>query len=199
MFHGREQKRPATLRAPAPRTLIVPGIDASPAPHWQHWWAQRDPTALVVEQADWSNPHPDRWEVELGSALLTHPGAFLVGHSLGAALILRVLTRWPQLRASGALLVAVAEPSRSPRTAAFGPLPEVPLPIPVTVAASRDDPWMDFDRARHLAHIWGARLVDLGHAGHVNPASGFGPWPQGPALRDEMLAEAAAERRRSLP
>lgn len=169
------------------RTLIVPGIDASPAPHWQHWWAQKDPTALTVEQADWSEPRPDRWEVELGSALLTHPGAFLVGHSLGAVLIVRVLTRWPQLKAAGALLVAPAEPSHSPRTAAFGPLPETPLPIPTTVVASRNDSWMSFERATHLSAVWGSRLLDIGNAGHVNVASGFGPWPLGPELRDDML------------
>lgn len=33
-------------------TLILPGLDGSPAPHWQHWWAQRDPHALLVEQND---------------------------------------------------------------------------------------------------------------------------------------------------
>lgn len=184
-------------RRSPPRTLIVPGIDASPAPHWQHWWAQTDPTALTVEQADWSTPRPDRWEVELASALLHHPGAFLVGHSLGAVLIVRVLTRWPQLRASGALLVAPAEPAQSARTAAFGPLPETPLPVPATVVASRNDDWMSFSRAAQLAGAWGARIVDLGPAGHINVASGYGPWPQGLALRDETLATAWAEPRRA--
>lgn len=36
------------------KTLIVPGLDGSPAPHWQHWWAATDPTALMV---DLPNPH----------------------------------------------------------------------------------------------------------------------------------------------
>lgn len=173
------------------RTLILPGLDGSPDPHWQHWWAAGDPSALIVEQFDWSNPRPEHWETELAGALLHHPGAFLVGHSLGAVLIARVLSRWPQVRAAGALLVAPAEPATSARIASFGPIPERPLGIPTTVAASRNDPWMGFARAGALASAWGANLVDMGLAGHVNVASGYGPWPQGKALRAEILARPA--------
>jgi hypothetical protein len=39
-------------------------------------------------------------------------------------------------------------------------------------------------RARWLAKRWGAEFVDMGEAGHINVASGFGPWPEGRALRD---------------
>jgi predicted alpha/beta hydrolase family esterase len=56
--------------------------------------------------------------------------------------------------------------------------------VPTIVAASRNDPWMDQPRARWLAKRWGAEFVDMGEAGHVNLASGFGPWPEGRALRD---------------
>ncbi|MBP9047655.1 MAG: alpha/beta hydrolase [Tabrizicola sp.] len=34
------------------RTLIVPGLDGAPAPHWQHWWAVTDPRALRVDLND---------------------------------------------------------------------------------------------------------------------------------------------------
>jgi len=37
-----------------------------------------------------------------------------------------------------------------------------------------------------LASAWGSTLIDLGEAGHVNAASGFGPWPGGPVLRDRL-------------
>jgi hypothetical protein len=37
-----------------------------------------------------------------------------------------------------------------------------------------------------LADDWGAALVDLGDAGHVNADSGFGPWPEGLELRDAL-------------
>ena len=79
------------------KTLILPGLDGSPAPHWQHWWAATDPTALIVDQQDWANPRHEAWEADLAGAILTHPGCILVGHSLGAVLAARMLTRWPQL------------------------------------------------------------------------------------------------------
>jgi hypothetical protein len=173
------------------KTLIIPGLDGSPAPHWQHWWAASDPKALMVEQADWAKPQPEAWEAEVAGAILNHPGAILVGHSLGAVVIARILTKWPQLRVAGALLVAPAEPSGSTRLARFAPIPERALGVPALVVASRNDPWMGFARTAGLARSWGAELVDMGFAGHINVASGFGPWPQGLALRHRLLAPVA--------
>lgn len=168
------------------KTLILPGLDGSPAPHWQHWWAATDPTALIVDQQDWANPRHEAWEADLAGAILTHPGCILVGHSLGAVLAARMLTRWPQLKVSAALLVAPANPDISPRLASFAGLPDQPLGVPTTLVASRNDPWMSFAQSRHLARVWGADLVDIGFAGHVNIASGFGPWPAGLTLRDDL-------------
>lgn len=76
------------------KTLIVPGLDGSPVPHWQHWWAATDPRALMVDLSDALAPRPAVWEAE---------------------------------------------------------------------------------------------LIDLGFAGHINVASGFGPWPEGKALRDRLV------------
>ncbi len=166
------------------KTLLIPGLDGSPAPHWQYWWAATDPTALVVEQNSWSDPTPEAWLTEIAAATLIHPDAVLVGHSLGAVAIARLLAGWPQLRIGGAILVAPAEPSRSNRTRGFGRIPEVSLDVPAIVAASRNDPWMDQERARDLSEVWGADFIDMGEAGHINVDSGYGPWPEGRALRD---------------
>ena len=119
-----------------PKTLILPGLDGSPAPHWQHWWAATDPNALIVEQTDWSCPSPEAWETEVAGAILTHPDCILVGHSLGAILAARLLSRWPQLRISAALLVAPADPAVSRRLADFAGIPKRPFGIPATVVAS---------------------------------------------------------------
>lgn len=174
-----------------PKTLIVPGLDGSPAPHWQQWWAARDPDALLVELSEPAKPVPAVWEIELAGVMLRHPGAILVGHSLGAVLITRVLAKWPQLKAAAALLVAPAEPLRESRIGAFAPLSERPLGLPAMVVASRNDPWMRFTRAKALAVAWQADLVDMGFAGHINVASGYGPWPQGMRLRDDLARRAA--------
>lgn len=179
-------------------TLIVAGLDGSPAPHWQQCWAATDPTALMVELSDPARPDPVLWEVELASMILQHPGAVLVGHSLGAVLIARLLAHWPHLKAAGALLVAPAETAGAARIAHFGPLPECRFDLPSIVVASRTDPWMSFGRSSALAQSWGADLVDLGDAGHINVASGFGPWPAARALRDGVLARSAPALRRRI-
>lgn len=168
------------------RTLLVPGLDGSPAPHWQHWWAATDPTAMIVEQHSWSAPMPEAWFTEIAAATLIHPGAVLVGHSLGAIAIANLLSSWPQVKVAGALLVAPADPSRCARIAHFGTVAQHPLGTKVLVAASRNDPWMEQTQARALARSWGAEFVDMGDAGHINVESGHGPWAEGKALRDML-------------
>jgi predicted alpha/beta hydrolase family esterase len=172
------------------QTLLLPGLDGSPAPHWQHWWAHSDATARIVEQGSWARPCPDLWLTEIAGALLQHPGAVLVGHSLGAVAAVKLLTQWPQLRVSAVLLVAPAETARDQRLCAFGELPERPLPVAATVVASRNDPWMSFPRATALARAWGAELVNMGQAGHINAEAGFGPWPEGKRLARELATRA---------
>lgn len=171
------------------KTLIVPGLDGSPAPHWQHWWAQTDPKALMVDLTDPHHPMPAVWEYELAGVILQFPDSILVAHSLGAVLIARLLTNWPHLRVGGVLLVAPAETLGNDRIGHFGPIPEQPLHVPATVVASRNDPWMRYERAAELANAWEADLVDLGHAGHINVASGYGPWPHGKVLRDALVRQ----------
>jgi len=181
------------------KTLIVPGLDGSPDPHWQYWWAATDPKALMVDLSDPGRPVPAVWETELASMILQHPDCILVGHSLGAVLIARLLATWPHLRVRGALLVAPAETRGSDRIGHFGAIPELRMDIPTMVVASRNDPWMSYDRAAHLARAWGSELVDQGHAGHINVASGFGPWARGKALRDALLTPATAQPIRLAP
>ena len=52
--------------------------------------------------------------------------------------------------------------------------------------ASDTDPWLPAAAARSWAHRWGARFVNLGDAGHVDAATGFGPLPQVDAMIDEL-------------
>lgn len=169
------------------KTLLIPGLDGSPDPHWQHWWALRDPDAIFVDLSRPQSPDPTLWELELAGTILQHPGAILVGHSLGAVLVARLLSRWANLDVAAAIMVAPAEPQGNARIARFGPIAELPLHLPSLVIASRNDPWMRFSRATELAKVWGAEMVDMGFAGHINVQSGFGPWPQGVRLRDSLL------------
>ena len=176
-------------------TLIVPGLDGSDAPHWQHWWAATEPSALMVDLPSPDRPVREAWEAELAGMILRHPDCLLVGHSLGAVLIAGLLAKWPQLRVRAALLVAPAETAGAERIARFGPISEAELHIPSKVVFSWNDPWMTPARSAQLAKAWQADTVDLGHAGHINVAAGFGPWPLGKLLGHELLHSAADRQR----
>jgi len=43
-----------------------------------------------------------------------------------------------------------------------------------------------------LARVWGASFVDVGACGHINGASGLGPWPQGESILRELAQRANA-------
>ena len=43
------------------------------------------------------------------------------------------------------------------------------------------------DRAAVFANAWGSELADIGAAGHINVASGYGPWPDGLRFVSRLL------------
>ena len=176
--------------------LIVPGLGGSGPEHWQTHWERAYPRAQRVEQADWNRPVRADWLSRLTQALRDAPGAILVGHSLGCALIAHLAWRRPDLAIGGALLVAPADvddDDRIPRDVRdFAPMPLARLPFRAAVVASTNDPYMGLERARTLAKAWGTRFVNAGACGHINIAAGFGPWPAGEALLADLMRETGA-------
>ncbi len=45
---------------------------------------------------------------------------------------------------------------------------------------------LDFEDAQQLAKAWKLNPVNLGHVGHINVASGFGPFPE---IFDYLISE----------
>lgn len=172
--------------------LIIPGWSSSGEDHWQSRWERGMSSARRVEQADWFNPEKTAWvnTILLAIADCRRP-AVLVAHSLGVAAVAHAALSIPEGLVAGAFLVAPADVDNwrnwpvtqgysfpGPETG-FVPLPLRPLPFPAAVVASNDDPYCALDRARFLAHSWGANFVEAGSVGHINTASGHGPWPEG--------------------
>ena len=186
------------LIADRPPILIVPGLFNSGPGHWQSHWERDLPGLTRVDQSDWERPTLGEWTASLAEAVRCNPGAVLVGHSLGCALIGHLAQINGGRGIAGALLVAPAEVNANGAAGrlleGFSPMPRQRLPFPSTVVASRDDPYVELGRAREFAHDWGSRFVDLGFAGHINGDSGHGPWVEGLALLDELLERAAALR-----
>jgi predicted alpha/beta hydrolase family esterase len=174
--------------------LFIPGPSDSEPAHWQSCWQRRHADSLRVEQTDWSSPDLDTWLAVVAEHVRRHPGVILVGHSLGAILIAHLSARHPELDVGGALIVAPADPelrrngTRVPGLRSFRPLPLEPLGFPALLVGSRTDPYMAQDRARIIANLWEAAFVDAGNAGHINVASGYGPWPEGLPLLDRLYA-----------
>ena len=179
-----------------PPILIVPGLGDSGPRHWQTYWEKALPTARRVVQSDWDRPNLGFWTGTLLEAVREQPGAILVAHSLGCATIAHLARINGGRGIAGALLVAPADVDRDvPRTEdlrAFSPLPRQRFGFPSIVVASRDDPYVAFERAALFARDWGSRLVDLGAAGHINAESGHNAWPRGRALLRELIAHIEA-------
>jgi predicted alpha/beta hydrolase family esterase len=64
-------------------------------------------------------------------------------------------------------------------------MPLAALPFPSVVVASTNDECVSIERVQFFADAWLSRLVFIGDAGHINGASGYGPWPEG----ERMLIE----------
>ncbi|WP_022981120.1 alpha/beta hydrolase [Ideonella sp. B508-1] len=179
------------------RLIIVPGLHGSEPLHWQSWLEQRHPGAQRLSVQDWHAPVLDEWADALDRTIRQAPGSdwLLVAHSFGCLTAARWASRHATTRVRAALLVAPANPAR------FQIAPERladRLPFPATVVTSRNDPWFDSGEATQLAQRWGASTWDAGHVGHVNVASGHGPWPLAEALL-EALQTTAAQARRPCP
>ncbi|MCB1926693.1 MAG: alpha/beta hydrolase [Rhodocyclaceae bacterium] len=180
--------------------LLVPGLGGSGPGHWQSRWQAVIPDLQWLAQRDWDAPSRDEWLEALSSTLAANDKPMLlIAHSLGCALV----AHWAAGAGSctgvaAALLVAPADvdsPTRTPaEVRSFAPMPMAPLPFPAVVVASRDDPYVGFDRARQFAGAWGCRLVDAGPVGHINADSGLDDWPTGQAILAGLIVRAAANR-----
>lgn len=174
---------------PQPAMLIIPGIDNSGPSHWQSLWEEQRSDAYRVDMESWTRPHRNSWITRLNLAVTNaERPLILVAHSLGC----HAVAWWAALaeadvthKVIGALLVAPPEVDAFPadhRLASFGPTPKAILPFRSILVASRNDPYVQFDRARALAGFWGSSFVDGGYLGHINADAHLGAWEEGERL-----------------
>jgi predicted alpha/beta hydrolase family esterase len=163
--------------------FIIPGLGNSGPEHWQTWMENQLPGAVRIQQKEWEAPSCADWISSINMALknIDPSTVILVGHSLGCVTIARWAAQ-AQAPIKGALLVApsdIESPVYEFPATGFTPIPLHPIPFPTIVVASDDDVWVSPERAAFFAKRWGSELVNIGHAGHINAAAGFGPWPEG--------------------
>lgn len=178
-----------------PNVLIIPGRGNSEAAHWQSILESSIPGAIRVEQ-DWNDNDIEIWSDRIDRAvarLKTPP--LVVAHSFGclATAYAQIVLGTP---IGASLFVAPAAPAR------FGIDRRIfasPLERPGCLIASETDPWLSLEEAISLAQDWGIETINLGAAGHINAASGYGRWPFGETLakrmRENLAATQAVQRR----
>ncbi|EGD53560.1 hypothetical protein SCNU_18587 [Gordonia neofelifaecis NRRL B-59395] len=177
-----------------PTYVIVPGLRGHVEEHWQTLLAATLEKSVIIPPIDTIDLDTRVAALEAAVAGVDGP-VILVAHSAGVPTTVYWASR-TELSVAGALLatppdldkpLGAGHPTREELDAAgWGPLPMSELPMPTIVAASTDDPLAGLDKTTELAQAWGSRLVNLGEVGHLNPASGYGPWPAGAELLAEL-------------
>lgn len=186
-----------------PAVVIVPGLRDHVAEHWQTLLAAK--LAAAGREVHTVPPlTEEKFSRAARVAVLNHVVSkvsgpvLLIAHSAGVITVAHWATEHRTDQIRGALLATppdldqpMHEPHPSPevlRENGWLPVPRQPLPFPSIVAASTDDPLADLDRVISLAGDWRSRLVRLGAVGHLNPASGYGEWPQAEGFLRELDA-----------
>jgi len=185
-----------------PTILIVPGLRDHVEDHWQTLLERRLAHARSVPPLEHGKLSCAARVAALDAALAQIDGpVVLVAHSAGVM----ITVHWAQrhTRQIHGALLATPPDFESPLPPGYPspdilqregwlPAPRTRLPFPSIVAASINDPLARIERVEELARAWGSRFVDIGAAGHLNPASGHGEWP----LADQLIAELCGDRPR---
>jgi len=176
--------------------LILPGLGDSGPAHWQSVWEAGDDGIRRVQQRDWDAPVREEWVRTLSAAIAAESGpVVLVGHSTGAILVahwLHAATPEEAGKVAGALIVAPSDPlgpDYPDGPTGFDPVPTAPMPFRAIVVASDADRYASLAWSQRHAQAWGAVIVVLPDAGHVNADSGHGAWPEGLALLDALRSD----------
>ena len=185
-----------------PTVLIVPGLRDHVEAHWQTLLTgslrQRGDTVRCVPPMGRSDLDcaTKVAAIEREASAISGP-LIVVAHSGGCVMV----AHWAQQTKRPVLGALLATPPdfetqmpegyptlQALRDGGWLPVPRAPLPFPSIAGVSRNDPLGSFEAVSALARAWGSRIADLGEVGHLNPASGHGPWPQAMQFIEELAA-----------
>lgn len=163
--------------------ILIPGLGDSDPDHWQSLWQRQFPNFERVQQLNWDTPDQEEWVEELNRAVKRHKPeqVVLVAHSLACIAVAFWAQKYNQ-GIKGALLVAPADtesPTFPEQATGFAPIPLQRLPFRSVLVSSNNDNYISARRAQELANAWGSQYVNIGLAGHINSASGYGRWDEG--------------------
>ena len=186
-----------------PTVVFVPGLRDHVPDHWQTLLQARLPGSVCVPRLGKSVVSCPAWVDAIDKTIGAVDGpVVLAGHSAGVIMI----AHWARAHRRpirGALLATPPDldrelPAGYPTRQTLAqngwmPVPLEPLPFESIVVASTNDPLATLERVSELAWRWHAQLVSAGAVGHLNPASGFGEWPQAAMLLASFGVEVAPQ------
>jgi uncharacterized protein len=163
--------------------LILHGLEGSGPGHWQTWLAARlradNERVAYPDLPDAEMPSLHSWRERLQGELEALPDGetILVCHSLSCLL-------WLHHVADGGAqanrVLLVAPPSESAglaQIASFFPAPLPRLTAGARLVCSDDDPYCPEGAATLYGEPLGIPVDLIAGGGHLNPESGYGPWP----------------------
>jgi serine hydrolase len=169
--------------------IIVYGYDGSGPGHWQHWLhaelQRRGAAVMFPELPTPTAPQKDVWVAALGAALDAVQGQPItfVCHSLGCWAVDHLLAARGADGIHAALLVAppspflIFEPVESFLPPPRQPATWAPLAARSLLVGSDNDEFTSVEEFEVIARTLGIRSQIVPGAGHINVASGYGPWP----------------------
>ena len=164
-------------------TLIVPGCASSGPGHWQSCLETQLPGAERVGISDRDRPDLSAWAASVRWHIDRHAEPLLiVAHGFGCFAAIQAASDYSE-RIAGVMLVALPDPQNYRVTSL---LPETPLAFPSVVVSSTNDPQMRSDKTAFWAGFWSSSFVSIGAAGGIDEVSGFGPWPQGLEILEQL-------------
>jgi len=169
--------------------VLVYGYDGSGPGHWQRWLEEelrrRGAAVAFPDLPHPTSPRKDAWvDVLAATAAASAPRPVtFVCHSLGCWALDHLMNERPPANARAALLVAppspylLFEPVES-----FLPPPLrrgawAPIAAGSLLVGSDDDDYTSTEELTEIGSAIGVRTHVVAGAGHINPASGYGPWP----------------------
>ena len=180
--------------------VILPGWQGSGADHWQSWLASELGSAgrevRFPELPDADRPQLTAWLAALPAVLhgLPDGGYDLVAHSLAALLWLHHVGPSSTVHGDVPSGSGTPRPARAALVAPVSPHTDIAaiasfFPVPLNVDAVRrgaegtvlvgsdDDPYLPEGIAEAYGRPLKMATTVVPGGGHLNPESGFGPWP----------------------
>jgi uncharacterized protein len=198
------------LNQESPPVLIVPGLRDQINDHWQSHLALdliksgRKVHLVPPMGRDNLDCHSRVMALDVVAQVIDEPFV-MVAHSGGCLTVAHWCMHSNLMDSVIGCLLAVPPDFETPMPEGYPtvdqlsvggwlPVPRGRLPFPSWVCASHNDPLGTFSRTGVLALDWGSQLIDLGRVGHLNPASGYGHWPEAVEFVDFIGRSAAGSR-----